>query len=655
MTSDAPAHIEGDAELLAKLFHPRSSPHGKLVSSDDQDATARSGLTIEDFRDHLAGRRRFGAIPFVDAEHVGCGAIDLDALHWGLDPDDPEVFSIINKIVETLAGYGLRTVVERSRRKGWHLWIFFDRPLSGRDVRVLLRRVALEAGAQDASDLVCPRQDRLEADGVGNGMWLPLFGGDHAPHTRFYKFDPDTGDWVVAADQEAVLRELIAHPSPAEGVPPAQANGPGSASSTTGDDEHPCAWIVEELREYGIELAGLTSGAGKIQFSCPFHVAQKTRARGGSAVMWGDGHGHCSSAKCNRKWKTLAEFVHLLGAKGRERLVLVPLDRVAPERVEWLWGGRIPRGKIGVLDGDPGLGKSTVMLDLAARVSTGRAMPDGSPGIDGSVVILSAEDGLADTIRPRLDAAGADLSRIVAVESVGERLVEFPEDVKRIEETIESIGAVLLIVDPLMAFLSGEVNAHRDQHVRRALAPLAKMAERSPTRPSIVVVRHLNKGSTTANPLHRGGGSIGIIGAARAGLLAARDPDDPERRVLALTKSNLGKPMPSIGFRVVTAENGAAAIEWLGFSTHSAERLLVVPENEEERSKLEDAKDVLREILASGPVASEEVVRQARATHVSERTLDRAKAALRVRSFRNGKIWFWELKRTEGCQRGQHA
>jgi hypothetical protein len=324
---------------------------------------------------------------------------------------------------------------------------------------------------------------------------------------------------------------------------------------------------------------------------------------------------------------------------------LIALSRVAPERIEWLWAGRIPRGKIGVLDGDPSLGKSTITLDLAARVSTGRPMPDGTPGLTGGVVLLSAEDGLADTIQPRLAAAGADLSRIVALTAIGDdRLPELPEDVKAIEEAIEGAKAVLCVVDPLMAYLSGDVNAHRDQHVRRALAPLARMAER--TRAAVLVVRHLNKGATNLNPLHRGGGSIGIIGAARAGLLAARDPDDPERRVLALTKSNLGKAMPALGYRVVTAQNGAAAIEWLGASAHSAESLLVVPQDEEQRSALDHAKAVLEEILGTKAVSVTEVMRQARAAGVSERTMERAKALLLVRAWKGQGTqggWFWEL------------
>src|SRR5262249_22936941 len=148
----------------------------------------------------------------------------------------------------------------------------------------------------------------------------------------------------------------------------------------------------------------------------------------------------------------------------------------------------------------------------------------------------------ADTIRPRLEAAGADLDRIHifhAVRREGHEVIpSLPENLPELERAIRDRHAELVVIDPLMAYLGGGVDAHRDQDVRRALAPLAKMVER--TGAAGLAVRHLNKGGASGgNPLYRGGGSIGIIGAARSGLLVARDPDDPERRVFAVTKSNL--------------------------------------------------------------------------------------------------------------------
>jgi hypothetical protein len=340
----------------------------------------------------------------------------------------------------------------------------------------------------------------------------------------------------------------------------------------------------------------------------------------------------------------LADAVPLHRAKTPEprveagRPVVVPLASVESRAVEWLWPGRIPRGKLTILDGDPGLGKSAVALDLAARVSAGRAMPDGSPpGASGAVVLLTYEDDLGDTIRPRLEAAGGDPARVFAFRIAaedGERLAEIPGDLGALEEVVKDHGVVLVIVDPLMAALTGDVNAHRDQDVRRALAILAKVAER--TRAAVLVIRHLNKGGAAgSNPLYRGGGSIGIIAAARSALLLARDPEDPERRVLAVTKANLAAPTPALGLRLVKAE-GALTIDWLGATQHSAEDLLAVPTDREERSALDEARDFLRDRLAGGPQPAEEVKRAGKAAGIFERTLERARHALGVTSRRQG-------------------
>lgn len=315
---------------------------------------------------------------------------------------------------------------------------------------------------------------------------------------------------------------------------------------------------------------------------------------------------------------------------------------VRAEPVRWLWPGRIPAGKLTVLDGDPGLGKSCVTLDLAARVSTGREMPDGSAGASGGVVLASAEDDPADTVRPRLDAAGANCERVLALR-VAEYGTIAQTDVLR--AAIERVGAALVVIDPLMAYvgLGRDVNSYRDQDVRAMLAPLAALA--AETGAAILLVRHLRKSAADGNPLYRGGGSIGIIGAARSGLLAARDPDDPELRVLAVTKANLAREAPSMGYRLVEAD-GAVAVEWLGQSERRAAELLGVPASAEERGDLHDAVEWLCGQLAAGEAAAADLQRAARATGIAERTLWRAKRQLGVAARRDGGRdgkWCWSL------------
>jgi RecA-family ATPase len=216
---------------------------------------------------------------------------------------------------------------------------------------------------------------------------------------------------------------------------------------------------------------------------------------------------------------------------------------IEPEHVTWVWPGRLAAGKVSVFDGDPGLGKSTQTLDIAARISRGALLPGcATPSKGQGVVILSAEDGAADTIVPRLRAAAANLDRVFILQGVrsqdgNEDAVTLPGHLSVVEQAITDVDAALLIVDPLMAYLGADTNAHRDQDVRRALAPLAAMLER--TSCAGLLIRHLNKGQA-GSALYRGGGSIGIIGAARFGLLVARDPDDDEARILAPTKCNIG-------------------------------------------------------------------------------------------------------------------
>jgi hypothetical protein len=176
---------------------------------------------------------------------------------------------------------------------------------------------------------------------------------------------------------------------------------------------------------------------------------------------------------------------------------VVRMADVKRERVEWLWPGRIPRGKLVLLDGDPDLGKTTVALDLAARITRGHSMPDDTVGgAPGNVLLMMAEDGLADTIRPRLDAAGADLNRVFALRGIpapngGERLPMLPDDGDMIRAEVERFAALAVFLDPLFAYVSPVCNIFRDQDVRRALQPLVRIGEDSGC--AVIVLRHLNK------------------------------------------------------------------------------------------------------------------------------------------------------------------
>jgi hypothetical protein len=330
---------------------------------------------------------------------------------------------------------------------------------------------------------------------------------------------------------------------------------------------------------------------------------------------------------------------------------LVLVADVDREQVRWLWRDRIPLGKVSVLDGDPGTGKSTLTLTIAAKVSTASPFPDGTQPERADVILLSGEDDIADTIRPRLEAAGADLERCwvlpdVHPEDKPPRPPELPADLFLLEDLVKSKAAALVVVDPLMAFLSSQVDSHRDQDIRRVLASLGYMAGR--TGAAVVIVRHMNKGAGSA--LYRGSGSIGIVGAARAGLLVAPDPDDDGRRILAMTKSNLAKMPEALAYRLVNDERyGVARVVWDGASRHTAADLVRVGPrvDEDEAPALADAVRVLQEILADGPLAAGNVKRQAATAGVAERTLHRARQALGVttrrQGFGQGAFYVWAM------------
>lgn len=326
--------------------------------------------------------------------------------------------------------------------------------------------------------------------------------------------------------------------------------------------------------------------------------------------------------------------------------VLVTLSDVDPQPVSWLWAGRLPLAKVVILDGDPSTGKSTLCLDFAAHVTTTEPWPDGAPCGLADVVLMSAEDGIADTIVPRLIAAGADLRRVHAVTAVTHTdedgathttAPSLPRDIGLLRAAITSCRARLVIIDVLMAYLSGRVDSHRDQDVRGVLSELADVAEGCGC--TIVLIRHLNKsGGPTA--LYRGGGSIGIIGAARAGFLVAKDPDDEGRRIFAATKMNLAAEPPALAYKLVPDPiRDCTRIQWQsGTVDYTADDLLRRVEDEDERSLRDEAVEWLVAYLHEhgGSAARRDVIKAARVDGIAERTLDRARRRAGVVSKRQG-------------------
>jgi hypothetical protein len=314
------------------------------------------------------------------------------------------------------------------------------------------------------------------------------------------------------------------------------------------------------------------------------------------------------------------------------------LSELQPVALTFLVPGRLALGKLAILDGDPEMGKSLIALDLAAKVSTGRSFPDGVPGAfpPSAVVVLSGEDGLTDTVLPRLRGLGADLDRVFTIDpgedNDREDLVCFPRHIDQLANTLIESDARLVVIDPIAAFLDRTVNPNDDKSVRRALAPLADLASRYKC--AVLLVRNLNK-SGGGQALYRGCGSIGFVAACRSAWLVGRDPRQPEQNVLAQVKNNLAPYQPSLAYRVVNRQPQPPLIEWLGTVDRKAGELLAgVPRLQSGVRPHDLAREALEAYLREELRTSAQVRDWARDEGFAERTLRRAKEELSVRSAR---------------------
>lgn len=326
------------------------------------------------------------------------------------------------------------------------------------------------------------------------------------------------------------------------------------------------------------------------------------------------------------------------------------LYQVAPKPVYWLWPKRLPLGKFSLLAGDPGLGKSYLTLDLAARVSLGGPWPDGAGNSPlGKVLIISVEDAPADTIRPRVDLLGGDLHRIRTVDALvesdgGRASLSLQEHLYLLEQEITAHHITLLVLDPILAFTGLKADTHRASDVRAVLAPLAGMADR--TMCAVLGVIHLNKRSGEFNSIYRITASLDIAAAARSVQIVGKHPDEEQTRVLAPVKMNLSAMPASLEFGFTTE----GIFQWRGESGLDADSILQHT-SREEKSALETARDFIEDTLASGPRLSKQVLEAAREHDINEKTLRRAAkdVGVYIQQLKNtdgrhaGTGWFWTL------------
>lgn len=327
--------------------------------------------------------------------------------------------------------------------------------------------------------------------------------------------------------------------------------------------------------------------------------------------------------------------------RNEPNLKLINMEQVEIEKIDWLLYPFIPFGKVTIVQGDPGEGKTTMVLQIIAKLTKGEAvLPSGSdePALEGktmalepvNVIYQTAEDGLGDTIKPRLLSAGADCSRVMVIDDNNQALTMMDA---RLEEAIIKTKARLVVLDPIQGFLGDAVDMHRANEIRPLMKRIAVLAEKYHC--AIILIGHMNKNSNGKSS-YRGLGSIDFQAAARSVLIVGRIKDEPEIRVVCHVKSSLAPEGKSIAFRL----DKDTGFEWIGEYDISADDLL---SGDNRGQKIHAAKEFLKEILASGSVAQTKVAEEAESRRIKKKTLWNAKKELEIDSVKIGNQWFWML------------
>ena len=327
--------------------------------------------------------------------------------------------------------------------------------------------------------------------------------------------------------------------------------------------------------------------------------------------------------------------------RDEPNLKLINMEQVEIEKIDWLLYPFIPFGKVTIVQGDPGEGKTTMVLQIIAKLTKGEAvLPSGSdePALEAKTVDLepvnviyqTAEDGLGDTIKPRLLSAGADCSRVMVIDDNDQALTMMDA---RLEEAIIKTKARLVVLDPIQGFLGAAVDMHRANEIRPLMKRIAVLAEKYHC--AIILIGHMNKNSNGKSS-YRGLGSIDFQAAARSVLIVGRIKDEPEIRVVCHVKSSLAPEGKSIAFRL----HKDTGFEWIGEYDISADDLL---SGENRGQKIRSAKEFLKEVLASGSVAQTKVAEEAESRGIKKKTLWNAKKELEIDSVKIGNQWFWML------------
>ena len=309
-------------------------------------------------------------------------------------------------------------------------------------------------------------------------------------------------------------------------------------------------------------------------------------------------------------------------------------NEIEKKNVSWLWYPYIPFGKITIVQGDPGEGKTTLMLKIAAMMTAGKAIPTGEGNKEAcNVVYQSAEDGIADTIKPRLLQAGADCSRIAFIETDEEETLSLGDF--RFERAIRESKAKLLIIDPIQAFLNENSDLQKAGGLRKTCTYMAQVAEENEC--AIVFIGHLNK-SGSSKGIYRGLGSIDLAAIARSILMVGRDKEDPNTRIMIPIKSSLAPEGKAYSFVI----DDKVGLQWIGECDSSVEEILC--NTNSLNRKLDRAKASLEVLLDQTDMPSVEVFTRMQAIGIGKRTIETAKQEMEIVSYKEKGEWYWHLE-----------
>ncbi|MBS1806820.1 MAG: AAA family ATPase [Acidobacteria bacterium] len=307
---------------------------------------------------------------------------------------------------------------------------------------------------------------------------------------------------------------------------------------------------------------------------------------------------------------------------------VVCMADVQAEEVEWLWYPYIPKRKITLMTGQEGIGKSWLTCAIVSAITNGKGLPETDFVEQGNVLMLSAEDGLADTVKPRLVAAEADCSRVFAPQ---DKFTFDESGLLSLSEMIATYRPLLVVIDPLFAYTGAKVDINKANEARAISTRLADIAEKLDT--SLLLIRHFNKAKGHGDSRQAGMSSIDWRAAARVELLVGIDPDNPAQRAIIHDKHNLSEKGKSLGFTIRDGQ-----FFWTGESELTAARILSMGGSEEDVQGRNDAEDFLREVLRAGAKPAKEVLQEAKAFGLTDYQLRSARAWLRIKPFKRGGI-----------------